>query len=109
MSLPEQSDWNNLFFKIGGNVWESNPPKRLLTPYTGFEDQRAHQNSSTPMLKDCKPEKRVSQDRARFFFKPTQPANSTDDPPVLKLNRQTSNTQKRNFVFVKTTTKKGWK
>ena len=55
-------------FKIGGNVWESNPPKRLLTPYTGFEDQRAHQNSSTPMLKDCKPEKRDSQDRTQFFF-----------------------------------------
>ena len=24
--------------KIGGNVWESNPPKRLLTPHTSFED-----------------------------------------------------------------------
>jgi len=42
-------------------VWESNPPERLLTPHTGFEDQRAHQNSSTPMLCDCKPEFPVSQ------------------------------------------------
>lgn len=25
-------------YKIGGNVWESNPPKRLLTPHTSFED-----------------------------------------------------------------------
>lgn len=22
----------------GGNAWESNPPKRLLTPHTSFED-----------------------------------------------------------------------
>ena len=29
-------------------MWESNPPKKLQTPYAGFEDQRAHQNSSTP-------------------------------------------------------------
>lgn len=33
---------------IGGNVWESNPPKKLLTPHAGFEDQREHQNPSTP-------------------------------------------------------------
>ncbi len=46
---------------IGGSVWESNPPERLLTPHTGFEDQRAHQNSSTPMLCDCKPEFQLSQ------------------------------------------------
>ena len=30
-------------------MWESNPPKKLQTPYAGFEDQRAHQNSSTPI------------------------------------------------------------
>lgn len=36
---------------IGGNVWESNPPKKLLTPHTGFEDQREHQNPSTPETK----------------------------------------------------------
>lgn len=48
-------------YKIGGSVWESNPPERLLTPHTGFEDQRAHQNSSTPMLCDCKPDFRLSQ------------------------------------------------
>ena len=27
----------------GGNMWESNPPKRLFTALTGFEDRRAHQ------------------------------------------------------------------
>ena len=32
-------------------MWESNPPKRLLTPQTGFEDQRAHQHPSTPIEK----------------------------------------------------------
>lgn len=36
--------------KFGGNMWESNPPKKLQTPYAGFEDQRAHQNSSTPII-----------------------------------------------------------
>jgi hypothetical protein len=30
-------------------MWESNPPKRLLTPRTGFEDQRAHQHPSIPL------------------------------------------------------------
>lgn len=29
-------------------MWESNPPGRLLIPYTDFEDQRAHQHPSTP-------------------------------------------------------------
>ena len=33
----------------GGNVWESNSPEKLLTPHTGFEDQRAHQNPSAPV------------------------------------------------------------
>ena len=33
---------------VGGNMWESNPPKRLFTPVTGFEDQGAHQHPSTP-------------------------------------------------------------
>ena len=33
---------------FGGNMWESNPPKRLFTPITGFEDQGAHQHPSTP-------------------------------------------------------------
>ena len=27
----------------GERVWESNPPRTLLTPNTGFEDQGAHQ------------------------------------------------------------------
>lgn len=34
---------------FGGSMWESNPPKKLLTPRTGFEDQRAHQHPSTPI------------------------------------------------------------
>ena len=34
---------------LGGNMWESNPPGRLFTTYTGFEDQGAHQNPSTPI------------------------------------------------------------
>ena len=28
---------------FGERVWESNPPRTLLTPNTGFEDQGAHQ------------------------------------------------------------------
>lgn len=35
---------------IGGNVWESNPPKKLLTPQNGFEDRKEHQNPSTPTI-----------------------------------------------------------
>lgn len=31
-------------------MWESNPPMRLPTPDTGFEDQRAHQHPSTPII-----------------------------------------------------------
>ncbi len=30
-------------------MWESNPPGKLPTPHTGFEDRRAHQNPSTPV------------------------------------------------------------
>ncbi len=40
-------------FNVGGSMWESNPPMRLLTPNTGFEDQRAHQHPSTPISTDC--------------------------------------------------------
>ena len=32
-----------LFKFTGGRMWESNPPRMLLTPHTGFEDQEAHQ------------------------------------------------------------------
>ncbi len=34
----------------GGSMWESNPPKTLLTPHTGFEDQRQHQPPPTPIV-----------------------------------------------------------
>lgn len=30
-------------------MWESNPPRTLLTPHTGFEDQEAPQHPSTPI------------------------------------------------------------
>ena len=33
----------------GGNMWESNPPGRLLAPLTGFEDRGAHQHPATPI------------------------------------------------------------
>lgn len=40
MSLKEkQSQFEIAFlFYTGGNVWESNPPKKLLTPHASFED-----------------------------------------------------------------------
>ena len=34
-------------------MWESNPPRRLLTANTGFEDQEAHQHLSIPLW--CQP------------------------------------------------------
>ena len=34
---------------LGGNMWESNPPGRLLAPLTGFEDRGAHQHPATPI------------------------------------------------------------
>ena len=30
--------------KYGGSAWESNPPTRLLTQYTGFEVREGHQS-----------------------------------------------------------------
>ncbi len=29
--------------KFGGSAWESNPPRTVLTPYTGFEVREPHQ------------------------------------------------------------------
>ena len=34
---------------IGGSVWESNPPKTLVMPLTGFEVQAHHQAQSAPV------------------------------------------------------------
>ena len=34
---------------FGGNMWESNPPGRLLATHNGFEDRGAHQHPSTPV------------------------------------------------------------
>ena len=33
---------------FGEGMWESNPPRTLLTPHTGFEDQETHQLSIYP-------------------------------------------------------------
>ena len=33
---------------FGEGMWESNPPRTLLTPHTGFEDQEAHQSPIYP-------------------------------------------------------------
>ena len=37
--------------KLGGSVWESNPPKTLLVPPDGFEVREAHRNLSAPPFK----------------------------------------------------------
>ena len=31
-------------------MWESNSPRRPQAPHAGFEDQRAHQHPSTPIV-----------------------------------------------------------
>ena len=35
---------------FGEGMWESNPPRTLLTPHTGFEDQETHQLSIYPHI-----------------------------------------------------------
>ena len=37
---------------LGGSGWESNPPRPATRPATGFEDQEAHRDLTTPMGKD---------------------------------------------------------
>ena len=37
---------------IGGSGWESNPPRPATRPATGFEDQEAHRDLTTPRRKD---------------------------------------------------------
>ena len=39
---------NSVKQKGGGSVWESNPPKTLLTPPDGFEVREAHRDSNAP-------------------------------------------------------------
>ena len=34
----------------GGGVWESNPPKTLLTSLNGVEVREAHRDSSAPLF-----------------------------------------------------------
>ncbi len=54
-------------------MWESNPPMRLPTPNTGFEDQRAHQHPSTPILLYYRPdiENLYVQHTYKYYHKPT--------------------------------------
>ena len=35
-----------------GSGWESNPPRPATRPATGFEDQEAHRDLTTPTCKD---------------------------------------------------------
>ena len=51
---------------IGGNGWESNPPRPATRPATGVEDQEAHRDLTTPVCKDNR-EKLDSQVN-RFIF-----------------------------------------
>ena len=37
---------------VGGSGWESNPPRLATRPATGFEDQEAHRDLTTPADKD---------------------------------------------------------
>jgi len=43
-------------------AWESNPPARLVTPPTGFEDRAGHRARSTliPSISDRHPDRQVS-------------------------------------------------
>ena len=43
--------------KVGGSGWESNPPRLATRPATGFEDQEAHRDLTTPARKDTREEK----------------------------------------------------
>ena len=49
MSITENGKAAGKPAAFGGNMWESNPPGRLLAPLNGFEDRGAHQHPSTPM------------------------------------------------------------
>jgi hypothetical protein len=37
---------------LGESGWESNPPRPATRPATGFEDQEAHRDLTTPIGKD---------------------------------------------------------
>ena len=37
---------------LDGSGWESNPPRPATRPATGFEDQEAHRDLTTPTCKD---------------------------------------------------------
>ena len=43
--------------KVGESGWESNPPRPATRPATGFEDQEAHRDLTTPICKDNRTEK----------------------------------------------------
>src|SRR5262245_1422980 len=39
-------------YRLGESGWESNPPRPATRPATGFEDQEAHRDLTTPVRKD---------------------------------------------------------
>ena len=43
---------SSIVFEVGGSGWESNPPRPATRPATGFEDQEAHRDLTTPTCKD---------------------------------------------------------
>ena len=47
-----RADLQGFFMKWSGSGWESNPPRPATRPATGFEDQEAHRDLTTPARKD---------------------------------------------------------
>ena len=43
--------------EVGESGWESNPPRPATRPATGFEDQEAHRDLTTPTHKDNRRQK----------------------------------------------------
>ena len=48
---------HRLWSKVGESGWESNPPRPATRPATGFEDQEAHRDLTTPACKDNRRQK----------------------------------------------------
>ena len=67
--------------KIGGNGWESNPPRPATRPATGFEDRGAHRDSTTPVVRNYiarlyRSLKRIHISDNRFTGIPRDPDNT---------------------------------
>src|SRR5678816_260468 len=43
---------SSIVYELGESGWESNPPRPATRPATGFEDQEAHRDLTTPNGKD---------------------------------------------------------